>query len=1783
MAWVVVWACVGAALTQGLPLDHSPSPRGFIGFSFWPPAPDVAPVECAAANTLLPRGTCFKEDDCVKAGGVASGNCPSGGVCCVVPVLCGGEAKINNTWFVNKDFPAGTRDPASCIIRIKRSKAEVVQARLDLELMDLGEPVRGRCQGDALSITRPGAPAALTPTLCGNNSRQHLYVDLMPGEVEVRVRLDNAQLLPRQAVPQRQWKVLITQHTQKEAAPHGCLQYFRQARSTVRSLNYDSGLHLGDALNYDVCFSKLARSQKSDEACNRHFNDVNMEQRSLESVLPRNQPATKIRKTNRHGSSSRGREGNNNSGRGKNGNRSSGRGRNGTSNRRRFGRSASQPQTRQYREESDPKQYTEEDRVNFGVLDVLNLVNRTVEEVRVSGNTDQVDHNTIPLIDFPQNDIDDTPAEVTHPEDTIQENAILPDSAPMDSNIESSSPEDNNLLHVTPDQPITEARPIQLVPLVQSQTNEGVITQIQNVINQLQEKQKLQQQKDEEKTEGEEVVGEQLGAAFNTSTSTEAMSYDEDAVMTSSDIPLTEVPTLLPDPSLRPLTIAFDTSTMTPGTKTTTDDILTTDVEITTTPLDDLTTDPKIPNTTTDSDIPTTMLDELTTTTCTDIPTTIYDDLTTDPDIPTTTDDIPTSNLDTQTTAFDDLTTEADTLTTIYDDLTTDLEIETTTDDILKTDSECLTSTPDIPTTIIDTLTSVTILDTRTSGQDTPTTAADDAASDITTTLTDIETVPQGIADTSPHDQTLKTSPTDTPNIATPPHAPTALHNTLTTISPDEAVPDAQTTTHYASSADALTMTAATVIRAPLTPPPDGQDTSLDVEVPPPVTTVSDMSGVPASPPDSEHWDMKDTLSANDKPFPILHVIDDDVDVVLEKLKDQFLTEYLVNGNRPTETVGDILMDTMGVGLPGDGDSWVTAGMVVSAGNPTVPYTPLNDDLTDNLESSTTDETAGFSETAGESHATNTPQALNIDKYSEETDSTTDTDDESVTFSEAIAMEELTTFSPVIIPEAISEPTTELIVTRVDDNVTTTSNTTIEGGGELPIPLSMDTEAPQKDTHTDPKETSPGEHDPTTTTDLLTKTITFTSITTATVPVATTTTRTLQKTSSATTMAPTVSFTTIVITPATTMVTNTGPAPSTTSTTHLFTIPGFVQPTTTPTLTIPGSVQPSTIDSIALTTTFAIHTTSVTTSLSQTAITTPTSVMPTTSSMTPTTTTTTDSPGTGRPMQVELTLTDPESVQIVGDLVMADHSQSSTSKPHPFLDDEIEWLILDGSETSISLPPDTMVSSGIGFPGEGGQGTAMSPEGDEAESGDVTTEALEANTTREEEGESSCAVCEPTTSDDLHVGGTENDTTADDLDYQTSDIPSSVAASDITGAEAVEASSLGPATATEATGSQGMTTPSVTNECFNASDVTTGHTTSTSVETSTGSVAESDGQGSPLTTSPTTSTNITTFPSTTSTSITTFPSTTSTNITTFPSTTSTNSPSTTTTPTSTSITTFPSTTSTSSPSTSSTTTSTSITTFPSTTSTNSPSTTTPTTSTSITTFPSTTSTTSPSTTTPTTSTSITTFPSTTSTNSPSTTTTPTSTSITTFPSTTSTSTTTTSPATTPTTTEGNMGVNINIKVQGANSQEEIDDTSENIDAVINLITNSDWEPPELDETESEENSDDEENDSDDFESVESEEENEPELVCGGAYVMVRQRMLCGGQLRHNLPGQDTTDDRFEDVERFSVRTLHGATRSLRFSMSYETKCPRAPPPPSTTPAPTRKTVTLLQYLLGWYR
>lgn len=50
-----------------------------------------------------------------------------------------------------------------------------------------------------------------------------------------------------------------------------------------------------------------------------------------------------------------------------------------------------------------------------------------------------------------------------------------------------------------------------------------------------------------------------------------------------------------------------------------------------------------------------------------------------------------------------------------------------------------------------------------------------------------------------------------------------------------------------------------------------------------------------------------------------------------------------------------------------------------------------------------------------------------------------------------------------------------------------------------------------------------------------------------------------------------------------------------------------------------------------------------------------------------------------------------------------------------------------------------------------------------------------------------------------------------------------------------------------------------------------------------------------------------------------------------------------------------------------------------------------------------------------------------------------------------------------------------------------------------------------------------------------------------------------------------------------MRTMEGAKRSLRFSMKYKTECPVVKTESPKPKPPGRKTVTLLQYMLGWYR
>ena len=370
-------------------------------------------------------------------------------------------------------------------------------------------------------------------------------------------------------------------------------------------------------------------------------------------------------------------------------------------------------------------------------------------------------------------------------------------------------------------------------------------------------------------------------------------------------------------------------------------------------------------------------------------------------------------------------------------------------------------------------------------------------------------------------------------------------------------------------------------------------------------------------------------------------------------------------------------------------------------------------------------------------------------------------------------------------------------------------------------------------------------------------------------------------------------------------------------------------------------------------------------------------------------------------MQVELTVTDPDSVQIVGDLVMADHAPQTPAIVHQVtpMDDGIEWLVLEGSAVPVSLPPDTVVSSGIGFPNESDQTTAVRnvTEKDDLEDmvgeEEVITESLETQNIEAMLVQSVAEVVEDagtfvtTPLYELQVGVAE-DNESTDQDNVTSVVTSTESAVDIIVVKVVETSSSDDVTITEAIVGDAATSQNVVETTSSdAADVAPAHTTVASTEeASPGSLTT---QTAVQASSPTTTTT-----SSTITSAATTPS--------------------------------------------------------------------------------------PPTTTP--------FL------------------TTTFPPT--------------TVTKANLDVHINIKVHGALSEVEVTDPNENnIEATIDLITNSDDHTfPEGSDIV----------DDDDLSEIfiESEEDSElvnDELVCGGAYVLVRQRMICGGQLRHSLPGQNSLD------------------------------------------------------------
>ncbi|XP_068220316.1 uncharacterized protein [Palaemon carinicauda] len=412
VAAVLLLFLIQAGLVSATPLpsqeedlDSDREGKGFLGFSFFAPPARVEPHQCIATNGLLTIGTCFNKQSCTDIGGVDSGTCSTGGVCCVLPSVCGSVVARNRTWFVNKDFPEKSRDSGDCSITIKKEFPRIKQARLDFHSFQLANPRRGRCLDDVFEVSAMTnvhgrqEKVEITPKLCGDNTGQHVYVDMEQGDAEVHVKLGSDAHSTN-----REWRVFITQLDETFAAPKDCLQYHTDSSNKVRSLNFDEDDDFKGDLNYDICFTKLQRTSDPAESCKRKVSNVEIDQ---------SPSFRQLRKRNK---------------------------------KRRVARS---PESRVLPLYSSPEQSLEDKEVREAISDVISQISRRVDSERVDDSSSKVTSH------INKKELND--------DELSQQDNIKVDTA--------SKTNDNTL------------------PMLYSAGNEAVISQIQQVVLQLQQEQ----------------------------------------------------------------------------------------------------------------------------------------------------------------------------------------------------------------------------------------------------------------------------------------------------------------------------------------------------------------------------------------------------------------------------------------------------------------------------------------------------------------------------------------------------------------------------------------------------------------------------------------------------------------------------------------------------------------------------------------------------------------------------------------------------------------------------------------------------------------------------------------------------------------------------------------------------------------------------------------------------------------------------------------------------------------------------------------------------------------------------------------------------------------------------------------------------------------------------------------------------------------------------------------------------------------------------------------------
>ncbi|XP_059081873.1 uncharacterized protein LOC131879537 [Tigriopus californicus] len=202
------------------------------------------------------NGTCYTANECIQRGGSSSGNCAAGfGVCCVFYLSSGGTTAQNCTYLRNDNFPSGLSTTNGQSFTINKCSCDVCYLRLDfltfsIQGMALTDEIMGSACVDSLKVTSSSNEPI--PEICGQNSGQHIYVDMDRG-CSGNAKLDFS------FTGEASTRIFEIKATQIECGsrstpPDGCLQYHTNLDGRFTTFNYApmDNLHLEDQ-DYSIC------------------------------------------------------------------------------------------------------------------------------------------------------------------------------------------------------------------------------------------------------------------------------------------------------------------------------------------------------------------------------------------------------------------------------------------------------------------------------------------------------------------------------------------------------------------------------------------------------------------------------------------------------------------------------------------------------------------------------------------------------------------------------------------------------------------------------------------------------------------------------------------------------------------------------------------------------------------------------------------------------------------------------------------------------------------------------------------------------------------------------------------------------------------------------------------------------------------------------------------------------------------------------------------------------------------------------------------------------------------------------------------------------------------------------------------------------------------------------------------------------------------------------------------------------------------------------------------